>query len=98
MWECLNDSVIIRGLKVVREWKEVNLFTTWTSEVYNPENSVDRYNLMLVGDVSKDDEGGDWWVEWNVQTGGEEILEEWEGNVQTGGEVINETWEDSDVR
>ena len=79
MWECINDVVILKNLTVTTSGKIVELFTTWTSEVYKPTHEVMKLWLIISWDANRQDNWDGWWANntWNTDVEGQEGS--WEG-------------------
>ena len=84
MWECLNDSVVLKDFTITKDWKEFQIWTATTSEVYSPTHNVVNLWIAFTWDVDKNDdkETG------QTSTPGEEEVENWGG--WTGG--WNDGW------
>jgi hypothetical protein len=74
MGECLNDAVVIKNLKLVRDGKMIQIGATTVWEVYDPNHSVVSWWLAFAEKVEANSEEN---TSWNNQGGATPWSAEW---------------------
>ena len=61
MWECLNDSVVIKDITIIKDGKRIKIWATTTGEVYSPSHDVVNWWLVFHWKTERRKNNSWWW-------------------------------------